>query len=78
MIRRLMRYLLALVCPPAAVFSCGRGDRVLLNVVLTLCLWLPGAIHALVVVQRHASDQQGTVMRKAMQQHRLNSTIRRL
>ena len=73
-----MRYFLALVCPPAAVFCCGRGDRVLLNVVLTLCLWVPGAIHALLIVQRHSADQQGTVMHTAMRQHRLNSTIRRL
>ena len=78
MIARLMRYLLVLLCPPAAVFFCGRGHRVLLNVALTLCLWLPGAIHALLIVQRHSGDQQGIVMRREMQQHRLNSTIRRL
>lgn len=78
MIPRSMLYLLALLCPPLAVLSCGRGDRVLLSVVLTLCLWLPGAIHALLVVQRHSTDREGIVMRQEMQQHRLNSTIRRL
>jgi uncharacterized membrane protein YqaE (UPF0057 family) len=45
-----MRYLLAVLLPPAAVLLC-RSRQVPTNVLLTACLWLPGAIHALRVVR---------------------------
>lgn len=42
-----MRYLLSFICPPAAVLVYGRRRQLLLNVLLTLCFWIPGSIHAL-------------------------------
>jgi uncharacterized membrane protein YqaE (UPF0057 family) len=49
-----MRYLLAILCPPVAVLLCGRPITALLNVLLCIAGWLPGVIHAcLVVGQRH-------------------------
>lgn len=44
------QFLIALLLPPVSVFmNRGFGLSFLLNVVLTLAAWLPGAIHALLV-----------------------------
>ncbi len=47
-----MRYLLAILLPPVAVFLHGSPGQTLLNVLLTLIAWLPGVIHALLVVNK--------------------------
>lgn len=52
-----MRFLLALLLPPIAVLSCGKPVQALLNLVLTLCFWLPGALHAVLVVNQHYEDR---------------------
>jgi uncharacterized membrane protein YqaE (UPF0057 family) len=51
-----MRFLLAIVLPPVAVLFCGKPFQAILNLVLTLCFWLPGAVHALFVVHHHLED----------------------
>ena len=51
-----MRFLLALVLPPVAVLLCGKPFQAILNLFLTLCFWVPGAVHALLVVHHHLSD----------------------
>lgn len=53
-----MRYLLAILLPPLAVLLCGKPIQFLLSVVLTLCLWIPGVIHALCVVNAHLADKR--------------------
>lgn len=53
-----MRYLIAILLPPLAVFLCGKPLQALLNLILTLLLWIPGMIHALFVVQHHLADQR--------------------
>lgn len=45
-----MRYVLAVLLPPVAVFMYGTPGQALLNVLLTLIAWVPGVIHALIVV----------------------------
>jgi uncharacterized membrane protein YqaE (UPF0057 family) len=47
----IMRYLLALLLPPAALVLCGKPKKLIANVPLTMCLWVPGVIHALLVVR---------------------------
>lgn len=48
---RILMILLAIFLPPVAVgLERGLGASLLLNILLTLLAWLPGAIHALVVV----------------------------
>lgn len=48
---RLLMILLAIFLPPVAVgLERGLGGSLLLNILLTLLAWLPGAIHALIVV----------------------------
>ena len=53
-----MLYLLALLLPPLAVLLCGKPFQALLNLVLTLLGWLPGAIHAILVVNSHENDKR--------------------
>ena len=48
-----MMDLLALILPPVAVLLCGKPVQALLNLVLALMLWFPGAIHAFLVVHSH-------------------------
>ena len=73
-----MRYLFAVICPPLAVLSCGRLNKMLLSVLLTLCFWVPGAIHALLVVRNHHAEQREGSVGREMRQHRLNSVVRRV
>jgi uncharacterized membrane protein YqaE (UPF0057 family) len=48
---RLIMILLAIFLPPVAVgLERGLSASLLLNILLTLLAWLPGAIHALLVV----------------------------
>ena len=48
---RILMILLAIFLPPVAVgLERGISGSLLLNILLTLLAWLPGAIHALLVV----------------------------
>ena len=51
-----MLILLAIFLPPVAVLICGKPFQALINVPLTLLLWLPGMIHALMVVSNHQAE----------------------
>jgi len=53
-----MRYLLAILLPPVAVFICGKPIQGIINIILTLCFYLPGAIHALFVVHTYLADKR--------------------
>lgn len=53
-----MRYFLAILLPPIAVLSCGKPFQAILNLVLTLFLWIPGAVHALFVVHNMHEDRR--------------------
>ncbi len=48
-----MRYLLAIIFPPLAVLLCGKPIQAVLNCFLTLLLWIPGVVHAILVVNSH-------------------------
>lgn len=45
--------LVAILLPPLAVLLCKKPVQALLNVLLTLCFWIPGIIHAIFVVQNY-------------------------
>lgn len=51
-------YLLAIFLPPVAVLISGKPIQALINVVLTLCFWIPGAIHAILVVNENKADKR--------------------
>jgi len=53
-----MRYLLAIVLPPLAILLCGKPIQFLLNIPLTLLFWIPGVLHALLVVHSHLADKR--------------------
>lgn len=53
-----MRYIIAIFLPPLAVFLCGKPFQALLNILLTLMFWVPGVIHALLVVNGHLADKR--------------------
>lgn len=53
-----MRVLLAFALPPLAVLLCGKPLRALLNVLLTACFWIPGVVHALVIVHGRLYDER--------------------
>jgi len=51
-----MLYLLAIVFPPLAVILAGKPGVALLNCILCLFFWIPGVIHALLVVSEAKAD----------------------
>lgn len=51
-------YLLAILLPPVAVLMTGRPIQAALNFILTLCFWIPGAIHAVLVVNENKADKR--------------------
>ena len=53
-----MRYTLAILVPPLAVFKCRRPTQTALNVALTLCFYLPGVAHAAIMVFDHYEEQR--------------------
>ena len=61
-----MLYLLAIVLPPVAVLIAGKPFQALLNVVLTLFIWIPGIVHALFVVHNHYADKRTDRIVKSM------------
>lgn len=65
-----MRYLLAVILPPLAVLLCGKPGQALLNLILTIIGWLPGVIHAILVVNSHKADKRNKELIEAIQQNR--------
>ena len=52
--------ILAILLPPLAVYMvAGIGTSFWINLILTLCFYLPGIIHALIVVTRGGSSRGG-------------------
>ncbi|MBC7825459.1 MAG: YqaE/Pmp3 family membrane protein [Candidatus Parcubacteria bacterium] len=55
---KIVRFLLAIVLPPLAVFlNSGISSALLINVLLTLLGWVPGIIHAVWVLQKTEERQ---------------------
>jgi uncharacterized membrane protein YqaE (UPF0057 family) len=51
-------YLVAILLPPLAVLLAGKPIQALINLFLTLLLYLPGLIHALLVVNNYYADKR--------------------
>ncbi|WP_081604563.1 YqaE/Pmp3 family membrane protein [Nafulsella turpanensis] len=52
----LLEIILAIILPPAGVaMRYGLGGKFWLNVLLTIIGWLPGVIHAFIVLSRSTS-----------------------
>ena len=67
-----MRYFLAIILPPLAVFLCGKPVQCILNIILTCLGWIPGIIHALFVVNAHLADKRNKELVEAIksQEHK--------
>jgi len=65
-----MLYLVAILVPPLAVLLCGKPFQALLNIVLTLLIYFPGMIHAILVVNNHYADQRTKKIVKALEQEK--------
>jgi uncharacterized membrane protein YqaE (UPF0057 family) len=61
-----MRYLFAILLPPIAVLSCGKPVQCLLNLVLCLLLWVPGMIHAILVVHEFHAERRSEELVRAL------------
>ena len=53
-----MLYLVAVILPPLAVLLAGKPFQAILNLILTLMIYVPGLIHALFVVHNHYADRR--------------------
>lgn len=62
-----MRYILALLLPPLAVLLCGKPFQALINLLLTLCFWIPGVVHALLVANDYYEDERHEDLVRAME-----------
>jgi uncharacterized membrane protein YqaE (UPF0057 family) len=67
-----MRYLLAIVLPPVAMFTCGKPFQALICLILQVTVfgWIPAAIWALLTVSSYQADKRNERLIKAMQQQR--------
>lgn len=69
-----MRYFLAIILPPLAVLLCGKPIQFILNIFLTLLGWIPGVIHAVLVVNGHLQDKRTDKIVNAMRNKRASGT----
>ena len=60
-------YIVAIFLPPLAVLLCGKPLQFLLNLLLCLFFWIPGVIHAILVVHDHKADKRARQIMKAVQ-----------
>lgn len=63
-----MRYVFAIILPPVAVLLCGKPVQFILNILLTLLGWIPGVIHAILVVNSHLADKRTERLEKAIRE----------
>ncbi|MCS7020333.1 MAG: YqaE/Pmp3 family membrane protein [Gemmataceae bacterium] len=65
-----MLALLTLACPPLAVWSAEKRSRpTVVNLLLTLFLYVPGVIHAWRIVDRHLIAQRYDRLWRYLEQH---------
>ncbi len=53
-----LRYFFCVVFPPVAVLMTGRMGSFLLSLILTLAIWVPGVIHAILVVSDYEAEKR--------------------
>jgi len=63
-----MRYLIAILLPPLAVLLCGKPIQFVLNIFLTLLVYVPGMIHAILVVHNYYADKRTDRIVKAVKE----------
>ncbi|WP_217595502.1 YqaE/Pmp3 family membrane protein [Cohnella sp. GbtcB17] len=66
-----MRYFLCFL-PPLAVLACGKPGAFLLNLILTCFGYVPGVIHAFLVVSSHKADKRNEKLIRAIERNRVS------
>ena len=61
-----MLSVLAVLCPPLAVLATGNRPAAVANLGWTLFLYVPGVVHALGEVDRHAAARRSASVMRAM------------
>lgn len=61
-----MLALLAIICPPLAVVAAGKPSRLPVNLGLTACLFVPGVLHALAVVDQARTERRNEALLQAL------------
>jgi uncharacterized membrane protein YqaE (UPF0057 family) len=61
-------YLIAILLPPVAVLLKGKPFQAVLNLLLTLCFWIPGMIHAILVVNNANAEKRNRELIRAVRQ----------
>lgn len=73
-----MLMLCAILCPPLAVLLCGKWVQgLILNPLFTLCFWVPGMIHALVVVNNYQKARSEHALLMAAAKSTIAANVRR-
>jgi uncharacterized membrane protein YqaE (UPF0057 family) len=62
-----MLWILAIILPPLAILLCGKPFQALINIILTLLGWIPGVLHALLVVADHNANQRAKRLERAVE-----------
>jgi uncharacterized membrane protein YqaE (UPF0057 family) len=62
-----MRYFLCIIFPPLAVLTTGKIGAFILSIVLTLLVWIPGVIHAILVTNKYYADKRHKELLKVAQ-----------
>ncbi len=60
-----MRYFLCIILPPLAVLTTGRVGAFILSIILTICFWIPGVIHAILIVSNYNADKRNEKLIRA-------------
>ena len=58
-----LRYFFCIVLPPVAVLLTGRTGSFLLSLLLTVLGWVPGMIHACLVVNDYHEEERSKSLR---------------
>ena len=59
-------YFWAIVFPPLAVLLAGKPFQAFINIFLTCCVWVPGVIHAIMVVNEYKADRRNEALAHAV------------
>jgi uncharacterized membrane protein YqaE (UPF0057 family) len=70
-----MKYLTAILLPPLAVLRCRRTQTAV-NVLLTLCFYVPGALHAALVVYDHQEQERARSVGDSIRAWQMRTSVR--
>lgn len=74
-----MLYLFAVICPPLAVLGTGgKSKQAWLSLLLTLCLWVPGVIHAFAVINKAKGKHDSLYAYEPKPRHELSYSLPRI